>query len=80
MIHFDLSKEDADLLMRALVEYDAMNKFIRNRGKRERALKVRATVKAALDVVGRQLQIDTAKLNTEEIHTREGIVICPKVS
>jgi len=81
MIHFSLKPVQANLIMRALIHVDCCTKAQAAWGREDLGLisEISQCVAAAEAVSDLRLA-ESASTNLEEIETKEGITLCPKIS
>ena len=80
MIHFSLTPEDAKLVMKALNFMAKVERSFSGNGRNSADMKRICRVILAARRPATHVQIQPATQRIEEIHTREGIELCPVIS
>lgn len=80
MIHFSLSPEDTKLVMRALSLWATVECRVNRKSRKDSQMKRVVKVISAAQKPATHVQTQPATQRIEEIHTREGIELCPIIS
>lgn len=80
MIHFSLTPEDAKLVMKALNFTAKVERSFTGNGRNSKDMKRIVRVIVAARKPATHVQTQPATRRIEEIHTREGIELCPVIS